>query len=134
MSLSRVKKSLTKIENGPRGGKIDIFLTDDREIKKLKGRYLGIWRSTDVIAFPALSPGEKRFLKRDEHCKLGEVIISLDAARRQAAQRNVPLGWELTLLALHGCLHLRGFHDTSVAGYKKMRKEEFETMVRILPI
>lgn len=118
-----MRRALSKIESGPQNGHVDVFLTDDREIKKLKGRYFGIWRATDVIAFPELSRN-----------KLGEVIISLDTAKRQARQRNIPLAWELTLLALHGCLHLKGLHDTDVAGFKKMRTEEFETMVRVLSL
>lgn len=129
-----MRRALSKIEGGSQDDLIDIFLTDDCEIKKLKGQYFGIWRTTDVLAFPELSLREKRVFRSGKKNKLGEVIISLDTAKRQARQRNIPLAWELTLLALHGCLHLKGLHDTSEAGFKKMRMKEFETMVRILPL
>lgn len=127
-----MRRALSKIKSGSQNGHIDIFLTDDCEIKKLKGQYFGIRRATDVMAFPELSRKERTVFRSGKRNKLGEVIISLDTAKRQARQRNIPIAWELTLLALHGCLHLKGLDDTSMAGWKKMRTREFETMVRIL--
>ena len=76
-------------------------------------------RPTDVMSFPS-----------DEG---GEVIISLDTAKRQARERGIPLRWELTLLALHGILHLSGFRDQKLEDWKKMKTAEFENMAKIIP-
>jgi probable rRNA maturation factor len=53
---------------------------------------------TDVLSFPADEPGE-----------LGDVVIALGVARRQAAQAGHSLATELRVLALHGLLHLLGY-------------------------
>jgi len=62
----------------------------------------------------------------------GEVIISLDTAARQARDRKIPLKWELTILAVHGLLHLHGFRDHKFSDWKRMRVTEFEMMAKIL--
>lgn len=100
------------------GLKSDIFLTTDADISRLHKRFLEIGGPTDVMAFQC---GEG-----------GEVVISLDTAVRQARQRRIPLRWELTLLAVHGILHLSGMRDHKLADWKKMRVAEFEAMVRVL--
>lgn len=96
----------------------DIYLTDDRRISKLHAEFLGIEDPTDVMSF--------------DLGKTGEIIISLDTAARQARERNIPLRWELTLLALHGILHLNGYDDRKLSDWKRMRTAEFESMVRII--
>lgn len=93
---------------------------NDKEIKKLKKTFWGINKPTDVIAFE----GERHFL--------GEIVISLDTASRQAKDRNIPLDWELTLLTLHGLLHLFGFSDYFLPEWRRMRIAEFENLVRII--
>jgi probable rRNA maturation factor len=97
----------------------DIYLTDDRRISKLHGDFLGDARPTDVMSFPS---GKRR----------GEIAISLDTAARQARERNIPLRWELTLLALHGILHLNGYDDRRLGAWKRMKTAEFESMVKLL--
>jgi len=96
----------------------DIYLTDDRRISKLHGEFLGIKGPTDVMSFPS---GTK-----------GEIVISLDTASRQARERKIPLRWELTLLALHGILHLNGHDDRKLRDWKKMKTAEFESMVKLI--
>ena len=98
--------------------KADIFLTNDVEISKLHERFLQSKHATDVMSFPSENGGE--------------IIISLDTALKQAGQRAIPLRWELTLLAVHGLLHLYGYRDDKRNDLKKMRIGEFETMVKIL--
>lgn len=96
----------------------DIYLTDDRHISSLHKRFLDDPKPTDVMTFPM---GQR-----------GDVIISLDTAMRQAAGRKIPLRWELTLLAVHGILHLRGFKDRKYRDWQRMRVAEFETVVKII--
>ena len=62
----------------------------------------------------------------------GEVVISLDAARRQAAERGVELWQELLLLCVHGLWHIGGQGDEARADWREMRINEFETVVQLL--
>jgi probable rRNA maturation factor len=103
--------------------RVNIFFTDDVEIKRLKTRHFGIRRVTDVISFPLEDPLTGT---------LGDIVISLDSAIRQAKTRKAPLHRELLLLAVHGVLHLQGVRDDSEVHWRKMRIAEFEIMVRIL--
>lgn len=62
----------------------------------------------------------------------GEILISLDRAKRQAKKRGVSLESELVLLVVHGLLHLGGQDDETYRGLCRMRKGEFEALMRIL--
>ncbi len=92
----------------------------DAEIQKLNREFLGCARPTDVIAFAG--DGDLG----------GEIAVSVDTAGRQAAERGVPLGHELMLLATHGFLHIMGHDDCAIKDWRMMRIAEFEAMTRIL--
>lgn len=86
---------------------ITIVIVDDDEIHRLNREYLAQDKRTDVLAFPAghLDPdtGHKNF---------GDVIISYPRAEIQAIAGGHQLSSELSLLAVHGVLHLLGYdHD-----------------------
>lgn len=81
---------------------VDIILLDDRSIRTLNRQYLKHDRATDVITFPM-----------EDSPLYGEIYISLDTARQQAADYGVTLTNELCRLAVHGALHLCGFDDAT---------------------
>jgi len=99
----------------------DIVLVDDAAMLRLARQFRGSRRTTDVLAFP-YGAGEL----------MGEVAVNLDAARRQARERGVPLWHELALLCVHGLLHIAGQGDETARDWCRMRVAEFETMARIL--
>ncbi len=82
-----------------------IVLAGDRLLRTLNRRYLGHDRVTDVLAFPAISAPRAGTAEW-----LGDVVISVAAARRQARAAGHSLEQELALLTVHGALHLLG-HD-----------------------
>ena len=85
-------------------GEVHVLVTDDAAIRRLNRDYLEADRATDVLSFPdgdRLPSGEVLF---------GQIVISLEAARRQAAQLGHGELRELEELILHGTLHLLG-HD-----------------------
>ena len=90
---------------------IGIILLDDQKIQEYNLKYRGADRATDVLAFSV-----------DE--KTGELFISLESARKQARVYRQSLKKELSLLAIHGLLHLNGYDDTTQKSRMKMRKEE----------
>lgn len=89
---------------------LSIVLTDDEQIRRLNARYRHVERATDVLAFAA-SEGEA--MPKESLNYLGDVVISVPTAGRQALEEGHSLDAELALLIVHGCLHLLGYvHDT----------------------
>lgn len=85
---------------------MDLRVVDDGTIAEMNRRYLDHDGPTDVLAF---DDGEADDELPAIH--LGDVAISADTARREAARRGVDPAHELTLYALHGLLHLSGMRD-----------------------
>ena len=79
-------------------GKVTIALVSDARIRALNHRYRRKDHATDVLSFPADEPGI-----------LGDVVIAVGVARRQARKARHSLQTELRVLALHGLLHLLGY-------------------------
>jgi probable rRNA maturation factor len=96
----------------PAGAAASITLVDDAAIRALNRDYRGIDAPTDVLSFSALE-GEDFVLPEGLALELGDVVISLESAERQAQSLGHSTVAELALLVTHGCLHLAGFdHDT----------------------
>ncbi len=86
------------------------MLVDDEEIRQINRDFLDRDRPTNVISF-SMQEGEG-----SEFCPgmLGDVVISVDTAERDAAEAGVPFEHELCFLLLHGTLHLLGYdHERS---------------------
>ncbi len=98
---------------------LSVTLVDDAEIARLAGAYGRRPRATDVLAF---SQREGRG-RGSAEC-LGDVVISLDTARRHAARRRIPLERELRTLLIHGCLHLHGLDHLRRGDRARMRALE----------
>jgi probable rRNA maturation factor len=90
---------------GLSASELSILICDDATIRELNLRHRGKDRPTDVLAF-AMREGP-RLGGRGE--LLGDVVISLPTARRQARARRRRLWDEVTLLLAHGLLHLLGY-------------------------
>ena len=105
---------------GSTDAELSITLTNDREIAELAGRFGRPPRSTDVLAFSMLE-GEGAEFRGD---LLGDVVISLETAARQAAERGVPLDREVCDLLIHGVLHLLGMDHERAAEARAMRELE----------
>ncbi len=106
---------------------VDILLTDDMFVRKLNHTYRGMDRSTDVLSFAqrddgGTAPPVPRLPHQPEI--LGDVVISVDTAARQAEEHHISLDQELALLAVHGILHLLGFEDDTEQGAAVMHCKE----------
>lgn len=89
-------------------GTATVCLVSDRTMRGLHRRWRGRSGTTDVLSFP---DGSREGPEGPVH--LGDVVISVDQAARQAKERGVPLAREIRSLVLHGWLHLLGFdHET----------------------
>ena len=98
---------------------LSILLTDDAQMKRLNGIYRGKDRPTDVMAF-AQREGEQA--ERAGRL-LGDVVVSIPTAYRQAAARGAELSQELTMLLAHGLLHLLGWDHHTVTADRRMARE-----------
>ena len=84
-------------------GELAVVLAGDRTLRALNARYRGKDKPTDVLSFPG--PGG--------HEGLGDVVISLETAARNARALGRTLPQEVDVLALHGFLHVLGYdHET----------------------
>ncbi len=96
---------------------VHVAVVDDAEIAGLHGRYLDDPTATDVLTFDL----------RDDPSSIqieGDIVVSGETARREAAQRRLEAGEELLRYVVHGALHLCGMTDDTAAGRAQMRKAE----------
>jgi probable rRNA maturation factor len=98
---------------------LSILLTGDTQIQKLNRIYRKKNRPTDVLAF---SQHEGELGDRADRL-LGDVVVSVPTARRQAEAANRDLVSELTMLLAHGLLHLLGWDHETPAEDRRMRIE-----------
>lgn len=96
-------------------------------MRRLNLRYRGSNSSTDVLAF---SIKEGRHLK-GEGTFLGDIVISLDAACRQAKYFKSTKSKELKLYLIHGILHLLGYDDETPRSLRRMKKRQEELFSKV---
>lgn len=89
-----------------RGRAITCLIASDAEVRRLNRLFRGKNESTDVLSFPPAHPNGVA----------GDIAISVDRARMQAAERGHSLPDELRILMLHGALHLAGMDHETDAG------------------
>jgi probable rRNA maturation factor len=99
---------------------LSVALVDDEEIASLNAKYRGVARPTDVLAFSLL---EGRHAER-RGALLGDVVIGIETAARQARRRRRSLDDEVARLLIHGTLHLLGHDHRRRAEARAMRAEE----------
>jgi probable rRNA maturation factor len=92
---------------------LSVLLTNDKLIQALNCEHRGKDRPTDVLAFP-LDAGD------EEAPLLGDVVISLETAERQAARKRHALLFEVRFLLAHGVLHLCGHDHVTDDGKREM--------------
>lgn len=88
-----------------------IAFVSDRKMKQLNFEFRGINSTTDVLSFPFET--EDFEFSAIENENLGDIVISVEQAKKQAAENKLTLEKEIKQLILHGILHLCGFdHET----------------------
>jgi probable rRNA maturation factor len=98
---------------------LSILLCDDSAIRELNRDYRGQDKATDVLAF-AMWEGES---PSPDRTLLGDVVISVPTAARQAAERDRPIVAEVTFLLAHGLLHLVGYDHQTKREEREMNRE-----------
>ena len=112
---------------GLAAAELSLSLVRDAEIRRLNRDYRGKDRPTDVLSF-SLREGEFA----EVSTALGDVVISLESAARQAAEHGLTLAEETDRLLVHGILHLAGYdHEVSPREEQRMKRKEREMLRRL---
>jgi len=118
------------LELGVAEAELSVLLTNDAFIQRLNLEHRGKDRPTDVLSF-AIDEREAVRAHREENggagLVLGDVIISLDTALRQARGRRRSLFFEVRFLLAHGILHLLGYDHAT-----RPQKRRMDAMARRL--
>jgi len=117
-------------EGADKDAEVSLVFVDDNYIAQLNKQYRGKDGPTDVLSFamqegPAMPGGEGEIL-------LGDVVISLETARRQAEEYGHGLAREVAYLTVHGVLHLLGYDHETEADKRVMRQKEEAVLDRML--
>ncbi len=122
---------------GPLDTEIELTLAGDAEMERLNFDHMGERGPTDVLSFPLHEwslNGRHSHLTDDDGVSppgallLGDVMIDLDQALRQAADGNWGVTEELVLLAIHGTLHLLGHDHAELEEEERMRALERDVL------
>jgi probable rRNA maturation factor len=100
----------------PATASLAVRFVDDGEMRRIHRRYRGRDHATDVLSFPGEDTPEGRHL--------GDLVVSLETARRQAADAGLGLDQEVRELVLHGVLHCLGHdHETDQGEMDRLELE-----------
>ena len=121
-----LKRSVRAIlaDVGEPSAELGILFVGDQRMQGLNRRYRGKDRTTDVLAF-AMREGSAPLVSRHKPAMLGDVVIAVPEAARQAQQGRRSLDEELMVLLIHGILHLCGYdHEQSEKKARRMHRRE----------
>ena len=113
---------------GAEGAEVSVTLTDDAHIHVINREYRNVDRPTDVISFALTESEEPEIIGGGEHEVLGDLIISLERMRAQAAEYGHTELRELSFLTVHGMLHLLGYDHMEEEERQEMEEEQRAVM------
>ncbi|MCS6998386.1 MAG: rRNA maturation RNase YbeY [Aquificaceae bacterium] len=122
--LREIVSRLLELE-GLQGVELNLYLTDDPTTRKLNREYRGKDKATDVLSFPF---GEQAGGYR----LLGEIVLSLDTAERQARELGHGLEEEIKRLVVHGFVHLLGYDHERGEEEERVFREKEERLLSYL--
>ncbi len=136
--LKSVVESVLSAQNAGSNVELSLVITGQEAVQQLNKIYRGKDEPTDVLAF-SMFPAEQEpgtdfspfVVPPDGVAHLGEVIISYHQAVIQAKERQHPVEREVTILIIHGVLHLLGYEHDKPDLEQQMRMKEEEILSRI---
>jgi len=100
---------------------VELIITDDTTMQDLNAKYRGKNSTTDVLSFPMEAPFTEQSIFG---MPLGSIIIAESFVKEKAEEFGHSIQDELSLLFIHGMLHLLGFDHESDDGKMRMREKE----------
>ena len=119
---------------------VDVLFTDDAGIHDINLEQRGVDRPTDVLSFPMfeLAPGDKPSAEDADPATglvpLGDMVLSLERAREQAAEYGHSVEREAAYLAVHSVLHLLGYDHMDEGPMKAQMRQREEAILGELGI
>jgi probable rRNA maturation factor len=118
------------VAGGSQTTEIGLSFVSDEEMRELNSSYRGKDKPTDVLSF-SQEEGEFFPVGEADVLTLGDIVISVETARRQAAERQHTLEQEVSFLCVHGLLHLRGYDHMTATQRRAMWKQQDAVMEQI---
>ncbi|MGA8098065.1 MAG: rRNA maturation RNase YbeY [Candidatus Cybelea sp.] len=116
--LATARRLLAEVGEADAG--LSLSLVSDAAIRTLNRKYRGRDAATDVLSFPLDETSNRKL----PETLLGDVVISIETARRQAGEYDASLQREIYRLLIHGLLHLKGHDHEQLGQRRSMRREE----------
>jgi probable rRNA maturation factor len=126
-------ESLSLTNNLVENCEIGLRFTGDHQIQELNQQYRSLDQPTDVLAFAATESVINLPTDFTEPLYLGDIIISLDTAVKQATEQKHSLTLELAWLASHGLLHLLGWDHPDDLSLEQMLERQSE-LIQLLAL
>ncbi|MES1246037.1 MAG: rRNA maturation RNase YbeY [Acidobacteriota bacterium] len=118
LARALVERELPDVEEATLG----VRFASDRELRRVNRDYRGKDKATDVLSFPGEPPVEGVEIG-EEGRHVGDILISVPTARRQAAERGHAPEREIRTLLLHGLLHCLGYdHETDRGEMERLER------------
>ena len=128
IDLARVERAARTLlaATGRPGASLSISFVGDGAMRKLNAEHRGKDRTTDVLSFPMYEPFAvpKAPAKYESELLIGDIVISVDVAARQALDYHASLDDEIERLLVHAVAHLLGHDHEKPLERKKMLREE----------
>ena len=119
-SIKKIVRGVLKFEK--QDAELNIVFTDNKRVKEINKTFLGHNYATDVITFAY----DEASINNDK--ALGEIIISVEMAKKLAQKHDCAVEGEIALYLVHGLLHLFGYNDKQRKEAKKMHQREGELL------
>lgn len=127
--IRRCCQAVLRMENFNQNAEVSVSFVSNNEIRSLNKIYRNKDSVTDVLSFPLGSDGKYDVNKETGCALLGDVVISLETAMRQAKIYGHSLEREIGFLTVHSMLHLLGYdHETSPLDERIMREKEEQVL------
>lgn len=127
--IRRCCQAVLTMEGFAQDAEVSVSFVSNNEIRRLNKAYRGKDRVTDVLSFPLGADGKYDTNKETGCALLGDVVISLETAMRQAEIYGHSLEREIGFLTVHSMLHLLGYdHEVSPLEERIMREKEEQVL------
>lgn len=129
LDVEELARFVISQEEKPSSCEVSISFVTDESIHELNREYRGIDRPTDVLSFECDNLDDDFApLGIDEPYELGDIVIAVDIAKRQAPEYGLSFADELSLLITHGLLHLCGYDHMEEDEALEMETRERELL------
>jgi len=113
---------------------LNLALCNDEEIREYNAQYRLIDKATDVLSFPMIEDWDEIMLMPDElPVIIGDIIISVPMAKKQAEEYCQSFEREMVFLFIHGILHCLGYDHMEEDEEMEMRQKQRELINQIFP-